>query len=202
MTIKPVHILLFILLIAVGIAYRIQILIKPTFTFITLAEKNFIPAYLNHVRYFALESYLPHLTEKAVDKLDLNTIIDPESIYKIVTPENFNPTNIDACVQLSPLDIESHFIHAALGNQTEHILEKFFKNDMHVLFIELKTDALHNANLTLKKEQNKADGEYFPHLYGTPKIPLSIVKTVIELEKKDNTWRINTLSIVIPDIPK
>jgi uncharacterized protein (DUF952 family) len=134
-----------------------------------------------------------------MNKLEMATVIHAESTYKIVTPEDFDPTHIDSCIKLSTLDLESHFIHAALGEQVPHILDKFFKDKTAVLLLELNQDALNNANLTLRKEQNKPDGQYFPHLYGPQKLPVSVIKTVADLEKAGATWKVNTLSIIIPN---
>jgi uncharacterized protein (DUF952 family) len=183
---------------ALAIVYRIQVLLKPSYIFLSITGKKTKPEYFNNVRSSSLDAYLPRLTAKALDNLQLSNIVEPESLYKIVTPECFDPSHLDNCVNLSTLDRESHFIHASQGGQVPQILEKFFKDSSVVLLLELDGTALNNANITLKKEQNKVEGEFFPHLYGAQKIPLSIVKTIIELNKKDGNWTIDALSIVVP----
>lgn len=190
------------ILMALAIVYRIQVLLKPAYTLISISGTNVRPEYFNNVRSSSLNTYLPRFTAKAFNGLQLSDIIEPESLYKIVMPKSFAPSHIDNCVKLSALDLESHFIHASQGGQVPQILEKFFKDSTAVLLLELDQTALNNANITLKKEQNKVGGEFFPHLYGTQKIPLSIVKTIIELNKKDGNWTIDTLSIVVPCSPR
>ena len=187
---------------ALAIVYRIQVILKPAYTFVSISGKSTTPAYLKNVRYSSLSSHLPRLTAKAITQLQLADILEPESLFKIVTPESFNPAHIDNCVKLSALDLESHFIHASQTEQVPQILEKFFKDSSIVLLLELDKTALDDANITLKKEQNKVNGEFFPHLYGAQKIPLPIIKTIIELIKKDGHWTIDSISIVVPCSPR
>lgn len=193
------YVVLFLLM-AAAIVCHLQVILKPKFTFISMSGTTDTPDFLHDVRSYALDAYLPKVTAKALANLEISQALEAESIYKIVIPEAFDPSHIDNCVTLSTLDVDSKFIHAAMGEQVDHILEKFFKDASAVLLLELDPTALKNSNITLKKEQNKADGEYFPHLYATTlKIPLATVKTIIELKKKDGKLTIDTLSIVVPN---
>lgn len=190
------------ILMTLVIIYRIQVLLKPSYTFVAISANNFKSAYLNNVQSSSLDAYLPRLTAKALDHLKLADLLESEALYKIITPESFDPSHIDNCIKLSTLDVESHFIHASQGAQVPQTLEKFFKDVPVVLLLDLDQAALNNANITVKKEQNKVGGEFFPHLYGTEKIPLSIIKTIIELSKKDGNWTTISINIVVPCSPR
>lgn len=181
-----------------GLIYRAATLLHPSFTFVTISRMANTPEYLKSTHACTINTYLPKATAKALHRLEISQILERESIYKIVTPDKFNPSRIDNCLILSSLDKESNFIHASFGTQVPHILKKFFPHETDVLLLELDKKALADAKLTLKKEQNKADGPFFPHLYGTQKISLTVVKTIIELKKEQTEWFIDTLSIIVP----
>jgi uncharacterized protein (DUF952 family) len=133
------------------------------------------------------------LTAAACDKntdtktLDFN--LNKNSIYKIIPVQNYDPQNTDDCIKLMPLDIESGFIHASFGNQIENILQKFFKGKKQALLIELDTCILNQHGLDIRREQNKPNGDFFPHIYGAQQIPAhAILKVIKALEKDDGSW--------------
>jgi uncharacterized protein (DUF952 family) len=181
------------------VAYCFHILCRPTFTIIAMTKSKALPTYAHDMNACLLNMYVPQVTTKAFENLGLETVLHYEAIYKIITLGTFDPARIDDCVQLSARDRQDNFIHAALGSQITHILGKFFKDVPTVLLLELDQKALKNADLTIRSEQNKVDGTYFPHLYGPQKIPLACIKTIIELAQKETRWTVNALSIVVPD---
>lgn len=194
--------------IALTLAYRIELLLKEPYAFMTITNPKAIPSYFKNVRYNKLDNYLPGITATTLANTQLSDMLAPESLYKIVTPEAFDPSIKNSSVTLSALDKKSKFIHAAMGTQVFPILEKFFKDTPTVLLLEIDKQKLQSANLTLKNEQNKAGGELFPHLYGTQKIPLSIIKTVIEISKNgqrtiagDTHWNMVSIGIIMPCFP-
>jgi hypothetical protein len=103
--------------------------------FIAVSGKNNTPSYFNKVKYCSLDTYLPRPAKKIFETVQLTDILEPESLYKIVTPESFDPSPKDNCVMLSALDQKSHFIHASYGRQVQPILEKFFKDSTCVLLL-------------------------------------------------------------------
>ena len=191
------HIVLIVFLLTM-LGYCCHVLLRPTFTIVSLTNGKNSKLYTQGTRTYMLDEYVPQVTEKALNNLYLDSVLKKEAIYKIITLDAFAPAHIDDCVKLSSVDKQDNFIHAALGLQVPHILEKFFKNTPSVLLLEFDQEALKNANLMIRKEQNKVDGTYFPHLYGTQKIPIVCVKTIIELIRNENKWAVNAISIIVP----
>lgn len=198
MNIKTYLILVLLIITAGTFIYRTRVHQKTTYAFIALSNKESGPGFLRTTNYLTIYTYLPRIAKKILATLTLSELLDPDSVYKIITPESFDPTHTENCIELSKLDQESGFIHAALANQVEHILEKFFKENSTVLLLELNLSELKNAGITIKKEQNKPQGEFFPHLYGTQRISLAIIKNVVELDKINDSWNIETINRVIP----
>lgn len=191
------HIVLTVFLLSM-LGYCCHKLLRPSFTIISLTNDKNSPLYIHGIRTYMLDEYVPQVTEKTLDNLFLDSVLKKEAVYKIITLDAFDPACIDNCVKLSTVDKQDNFIHAALGSQVPHILEKFFKNISSVLLLEFDRETLQNANLMIRKEQNKVDGTYFPHLYGTQKIPLVCVKNIIELARNNNKWAVHAISVVIP----
>lgn len=201
MNVGRLYITVILFLLAI-LAYSFHIFLRPSFTIISLTLDQSIPTYTHDTTTRLFDTYIPQGSSKILTRLTLTNLFRNESIYKIIIPQAFNPSQIDNCVQLSQADKQDNFIHAALGSQIPHILEKFFKEAPTVLALELDQEALKNAGITVRKEQNKVDGTYFPHLYGMQKIPVSCIKTVFELAKKETEWVVHTISIVVPNNAK
>jgi uncharacterized protein (DUF952 family) len=112
-----------------------------------------------------------------------------DKIYKIVPSENYDVNNEFETVKLLPLDVESGFIHTVFGNQVEKILNKFFADHNNVLVLELDQNVLAENGIEIRKEQNHAGGDYFPHLYGKQQIPAKSVVAAIKVDKiSDGSW--------------
>lgn len=127
-----------------------------------------------------------NLSDKSLDKS-----LNQDALYKIVPAQNYTPENQDDSVKLTPLDLESGFIHVSFGNQVEKILQKFFKGSKDIILLELNPQILQQHGLEVRKEQNKAGGDFFPHIYGVQKIPANAVTSVIKvIENADGTWAV------------
>jgi uncharacterized protein (DUF952 family) len=181
-----------------AIVYRIQIILKPSFSFITISRSDETPKYLAYAHVAQLKNYNQALTEKIYTHLDLDFLIKPEGLYKIISTDSFDATHLDNCIRFSPIDRESRFIHASYGTQVKQTLKKYFKESKDILIIEFDEAALKDVSSTLKTEQNKPSGEFFPHIYGTQKIPLSTIKAIIEINNIDGTWTPKNISLVVP----
>jgi len=184
--------------IMLAIVYRIQVILKPSFSFITISRTNETPKYLTHAHVAPLSSYSQTLTEKIYTNLDLDFLLKPEGLYKITPTDSFDASHLDNCIKLSSLDRNSQFIHASYGTQVLQTLNKFFQESKDILIVEFDKTSLKDINSTLKNEQNKPDGEFFPHIYGTQKIPLSTIKTIIEINNRDGVWAPENITLVVP----
>jgi uncharacterized protein (DUF952 family) len=181
-----------------AIAYRIQIILKPSFSFITISRTHETPKHLVNAHVAPLTNYSQALTEKIYANLNLDFLIKPEGLYKIIPIDSFDPTRLDNCITLSALDRDSQFIHASYGTQVLQTLKKYFQDNKDILIVEFDETLLKNVNSTLKNEQNKPDGEFFPHIYGTQKIPLSAIRTIIEINNIDGAWVPENITLVVP----
>lgn len=106
-----------------------------------------------------------------------------DKLYKIVVFDGFDPKK--ESITLSPLDIESGYIHAALGKeQVIKVLNNFFGSESRVVILELDKQKLNQAGLEVRLEQNKPGGTSYPHLYGMMKLPVNTVTRVIDAKKQ------------------
>lgn len=106
-----------------------------------------------------------------------------ETFYKIIPVSHFDKDNLENCVKPLELDIRSGFIHFSYKHQVDGVLQKFFNNFEQIIILEIDPEILQENGSELKVEANKPGGEKYPHLYGSRKIPMAVVKKVIELEK-------------------
>lgn len=129
-------------------------------------------------------------SHNAVSVSSLIDYLVADKMYKIVTPSDFHSDNEDSCITLSPLDCASGFMHISLGSQVISTLTKFFKDAQTILLLEIGTDALATHGFTLRYEQNKPEGDFYPHIYGKQEIPLAIIRSSLEvIQQADGTWK-------------
>lgn len=119
-----------------AVAYRIQIILKPSFSFITISRTHETPKHLMNAHVAPLTNYSPALTEKIYANLNLDFLIKPEGLYKIIPIDSFDPTRLDNCITLSALDRDSQFIHASYGTQVLQTLKKYFQDNKDILIVE------------------------------------------------------------------
>lgn len=115
--------------------------------------------------------------------------LNPQAFYKIIMPDTYSPNDQKNCIQLSPLDKESGFMHISLGSQVLNTLSKFFKNSPRVLLVELDETILEKNDTHMRLEENKPGGEKYPHFYGMQAIPCAAVRNVITVaQQADGSW--------------
>lgn len=107
-----------------------------------------------------------------------------DGLYKIMLPDHYHPAQENNCMEPSELDIKSGFIHASFGHQVGNTIEKFFKEAPFIFIAELNINALIEAGITIKIEQNKPGGAAYPHLYNAWKIPYCAVCKVFDYKNK------------------
>jgi uncharacterized protein (DUF952 family) len=164
--------------------------------FVVIKTGSSLPVYLLSEHTISLSALLPAIGAKALENTTLNDCLRPEGVYKIVLPEDFSMADANSCIKLSCLDRDSGFIHTSYGKQVAPILAKFFKDTPNILVIELDKKILALHGLILKDEQNKPDGEFFPHIHGKQQIPFVSLRSVIELTKQtDETWLANCITL-------
>jgi len=128
-------------------------------------------------------------------------MLTPNSFYKLIPESDFDAANITDCVRLSPLDLQSGFMHLSFGRQAMNTVQNFFKGAGTPLAIALDMAELQHHGITLRVESNKPGGEQYPHLYGTQKIPLAAVTKVWHLvEQVDGSWGVSGTSPHLPCI--
>jgi uncharacterized protein (DUF952 family) len=157
-------------------------------------QKN--PSYLAALHTCSLSSAAPIVAQKALNNTLLHDCLQDSDLYKIVLPEDIELSNKHSCVKLSKLDHDSGFIHAAYGNQVEPIVAKFFKDASTILIVKLDKQALANQGTEVKNEQNKPNGEFFPHLHGKQQIPSQAISASFEFTKQpDGTWLVTCITL-------
>ncbi len=123
-------------------------------------------------------------------------MLTPNALYKLIPESDFDVTNITNCVRLSPLDLQSGFMHLSFGQQAMNTIQKFFKGAHTLLALELDLVELQKHRIELRVESNKPGGEQYPHLYGTQKIPLAAITKVWHLvEETNGTWQIQVQKV-------
>lgn len=86
---------------------------------------------------------------------------DPQKIFKIFTPLQWEDFQRSGVFHGSDIDIKDGFIHLGFENQWKSIWDKFF-NKAEIYLVELR-----NLNPQLLKiEANKPGGTEHPHYYG------------------------------------
>lgn len=86
-----------------------------------------------------------------------------ETIYKIVTPEQWQEALADGVFKGAPIDLTDGFIHFSTRTQVVETATKHFKNSGDLLLIGFDPAKYGDQ---LKWEVSRG-GELFPHLYGT-----------------------------------
>lgn len=128
-------------------------------------------------------------------KTSNESVLDPQKLYKIVLPGDFNPAQTTDSVTLTPLDRESGYIHAARGEeQVIKVLNNFFKDKEQALVLELNETNLSRAGLEIRMEQNKPGGTFYPHIYGPLQIPADAVAHVIIGKQDKGMWNFTVQS--------
>lgn len=123
--------------------------------------------------------------------VSVSEYLKTDKVYKIVSSESYDATNELDAVKFMTLEQDAGFIHASFGNQVEDVLKKFFVDNRDVIVLELDQNVLAANGTELRKEQNHADGDFYPHLYGKMQIPANAVVAVIKVEEMaDGSWTV------------
>ncbi len=116
--------------------------------------------------------------------IPISKACSPEKIYKIIPAQDFKPNETLDCIKISPLDLKSGFMHTSFGNQVENTLKKFFQNIPYILILEIDPKILIDNGSELRVEQNNGTGDFYPHFYGTQKIPSAAILKIIRVKKQ------------------
>jgi uncharacterized protein (DUF952 family) len=84
----------------------------------------------------------------------------PLHLYKIISLEDWNMSNDQDTIKLSPMD--DAFIHLATDEQIDKIIEKFWAQESEVAVLKLESAQLPGD---LKYEQNPGGINKYYHLY-------------------------------------
>jgi len=106
--------------------------------------------------------------------------MNPQYLYKIVSPEQWQESLLGSEIVLSPMDKE--FIHLSKEDQVSHVVQKFWDNKQYVV-LKLSTEKLKGR---LTYETNPGGTTQYYHLY-EGHIPLDAVvdlKSQKEYESK------------------
>ncbi len=121
----------------------------------------------------------------------LADMLDPKALYKMIQPQDYVPSSLLDCVNLTTLDRESGFIHASYSAQVESVLNKFFGSAQEMMLLQLDVTVLAQSGVELRPEANKPDGTIFPHLYGVQKIPAAaVIKIISVVRAADGSWTV------------
>jgi len=107
---------------------------------------------------------------------------DQASVYKILTPGEFEETQRQMCVPPSALDQQDGFVHLSTAETMIETANLHFT--AHDTIITLELDPNKFAGELKWEAAAKRNHMLFPHLYGT--IPLSSILSADKLEKQDN----------------
>lgn len=88
----------------------------------------------------------------------------PISIYKILTPEQWDSFCQDGDTLGSPLDRADGFLHFSTPTQLAETLAKHFAGAGPLVLAEIPISALEDQDVRWEPARN---GSLFPHLYGT-----------------------------------
>jgi len=94
-----------------------------------------------------------------------------QSIFKILTPiewENFQKEKIFLG---SPIDLQDGFIHCSFENQYRGVLERYFAGQRPLVLLTIDSSRI--LENVLKVEANAPGGLKYPHIYAP--LPLSAV---------------------------
>ena len=128
--------------------------------------------------------------QKMFQEISLGKILDNKKLYKIVPESHVSLANISNAITLLPIDTKSGFIHTAESGQVSAILHKFFTGQNNIVLVELDETLLQQAGIVVRREQNKKDGEFFPHLYGKNlHIPAQSIGRIIRVSEINGEWR-------------
>lgn len=186
--------LILALLLMASIGYRQWQARKPSFVYVTLASRDYNASFLSSAKQVALYDQFPTPVQKLLQALPLQELLDKEKLYKIITPDALKISDPYDSIALSSLDQQSEFIHIALGNQVQGILNKFFGSNPQVLILELDRLRLADTGHTITMEANKPGGQLFPHLYGKKSIENSAIDSIIDLKKlSDGAWSVQAI---------
>jgi len=108
------------------------------------------------------------------------TNLKADALYKIVVSGDYDKNQEEDCIKPSQLDLQSGFIHASYGRQSQATVEKFFKDAPKVLLIELDKNVLQQEGFDVKDEQNKPGGTFYPHIYKVKHLPQKAIRMVLE----------------------
>lgn len=100
--------------------------------------------------------------------------IDPDALYHLATPEEWDRYGRQGCVAPASLDDEG-FVHCSWGRQLPGTLARHFAGVTELL--ALRIDPAQLGGLRLVEEDSYGSGQAFPHVYGA--LPTDTVVDVV-----------------------
>jgi hypothetical protein len=76
--------IVFIVFLLTMLGYCCHILLRPSFTIISLSATTGAPSYTHNTRLYMIDSYVPKVTSRTYDHLFLDSVLSKDSIYKIL----------------------------------------------------------------------------------------------------------------------
>ena len=96
-------------------------------------------------------------------------IANPDTAYKILTPEQWAQFQADGVFHGAPVDLADGYIHMSAADQVQGTLDKHFGGQTALVIAEVDLAVLGDS---IKWEASRG-GALFPHIYGP--LPMAAV---------------------------
>ena len=97
-------------------------------------------------------------------------IANPDTAYKILTPEQWAQFQADGVFHGAPVDLTDGYIHMSAADQVQGTLDKHFAGQTALVIAEVDLAVLGDS---IKWEASRG-GALFPHIYGP--LPMAAVR--------------------------
>ncbi len=110
------------------------------------------------------------------------TVKRDQSIYKVLTPEQWETFQVSHMFTGSPVDLSDGFIHLSCAPQLKATLDKWYADQTEVAVLQIEAA---QVSSDLKYEVSRGGAE-FPHLFAD--LPMSSVQHVFLVSPEDGVY--------------